>query len=333
MNKKYLFFLIAACLTLTLGCARIEQKTSINRIKSLTPGYALLEVHKQYIPEPKKYLKGLVGKIAVICPEKNTYNQLVYKELQGFLWEIPSLQLIERRNLEAILREHKLQLSGLITEKDCIKIGNLLGATHILYFDNDIIESEGLGSLSVSVSIPIYIYNVATGETEYYFNSRCLGQWSVNSANGEILEFFKKMFRDNKAFRDDFFISLLNTACYHAELSLSKAFQYEYDPLGIIYSSTPDNIGVKIMYVAANSPAEEAGLDTVKKIDFSSPERFFTSVDMLSPIWLEIDDMEILNYAQIEKYLKKKKVGDTVRLKIKQSGEIKTVNIKLKYFW
>jgi hypothetical protein len=333
MNKKYLFILIAACVTLTLGCARIDQKASNNRIKSLTPGYVLVEIHKQYIPEPKKYLKGFVAKIAIISPEKNsTYNNLVYKELQGFLWEIPTLKLIERRNMETILREHKLQLSGLITEKDRIKIGNILGATHLLYFDIDIIESEGFGSLSLHASIPIYIYNVATGETEYFFNANCYVTWNVHSVDSYIHELINKTFRD-KAFRDNFILSVLFTAQYHAVLSLSKAFQYEYDPLGIIFTSTPDQRGVKISFVAANSPAEEAGLDTVKKVDLSNPDNFFTSVDAFFPTLLEIDDMEIQNYSQIAKYMAKKKAGDTVRLKIKQLGEIRTVNIKLKYFW
>jgi len=301
--------------------------------------YFLLELHKQYIPKPKKYLKDVVKKIAIIHPQRDDlFNKTLYKNLQGFLMDIPSLRVIERHELETILREHEIHQSGLVTEVDAIKMGKMLGASHILSFDIDIQNMDTSTSLSSFVSIPIRIYNVETAETEYYFNAVCDGSMKAHGSDYEFLDVVCKETFEKKSLRDGFLTSLVRTANYHAFLSLQKAFQSECDFLGIICSPRYDKTGVRIDYVAANSPAEKAGLDTVRKAFFSDIMRDTKKADpdfmntLLFPTLLEIDGIKLANTAQLDQYLETKNPGDVVRLKVRESGETRTVKVTLQCF-
>lgn len=340
---------LSACLLWNLiGCATGNDYVSTEKrlIQALEGSYLLVETTKQYIPKPKKYLKDIVKKIVVIYPQKDDlFTKTVYKGLQAFLMDIPTLKVIERHNIETIVRELEIQLSGLTTKEDSVKMGRMLGASHILSFDIDIENMDTSSSLKNFVSIPIRIYNVETTETEYYFNAVCGGGISVYTSDYELDEIvypaFKKGFEE-KPTRDSVLGVVVRTADYHAFLSLQKAFQSECDFLGIGCEPRSDKTGVNIIYVAANSPAEKAGLDTVKKVPLTKiiPQRipeskkadpdYFTT--LLFPTLLEIDDIKLANTAQLDQYLETKSSGDVVKLKVRESGKTRTVKVTLQCF-
>ncbi len=79
---------------------------------------------------------------------------------------------VERSSLEKVLREQELSLSGVVDERDAIKLGKLAGASHILLGTVTIIGDQA--------RISCRVINVETGEIVY-----------AGSAVGDLDEIFE----------------------------------------------------------------------------------------------------------------------------------------------
>jgi hypothetical protein len=80
----------------------------------------------------------------------------------------PGLRVIERQNLQALIQEQKLALSGMVDESQAVQIGQLLGAQYMLFG----VASSAGGTLRIDVravdveTSEILVVDKLSGKTE-----------------------------------------------------------------------------------------------------------------------------------------------------------------------
>ncbi len=112
-----LFFSFIVALLLH-GCAQVVS------VKALVPAEIdrAMSTKKIAITEFKNDYVGLGSKI-----EANLANQRINNQ--------PFFTLVSRNDIDKVLREQKIQNSGLVDEKDAVEVGNLIGAGAIISGD------------------------------------------------------------------------------------------------------------------------------------------------------------------------------------------------------
>jgi hypothetical protein len=83
-----------------------------------------------------------VERLVVVYPK--TTNQLLlnaYTRLEGAAFQLkvlrPSLRIIDRMDLHAVLEEQRFQVSGAVSDETAIRVGRLLGVDSVLVYRID----------------------------------------------------------------------------------------------------------------------------------------------------------------------------------------------------
>lgn len=100
-------------------------------------------------PEPRTSAKGTmvssiavpidVQRLAIVYPQtSNAELRDAYVRLEGATFQLkdqrPSLKIVDRFNLPALLTEHRLQFGGAVSEETAIRLGRLLGVDSVLIY-------------------------------------------------------------------------------------------------------------------------------------------------------------------------------------------------------
>lgn len=80
-----------------------------------------------------------VQRLAIVYPQtSNTEVRDAYVRLEGATFQLkdqrPSLKIVDRFNLPALLTEQRLQLGGAVSEETAVRLGRLLGADSVLIY-------------------------------------------------------------------------------------------------------------------------------------------------------------------------------------------------------
>jgi curli biogenesis system outer membrane secretion channel CsgG len=124
------------------------------------------------------------------------------------LLNIPGITLIERKKIKAILEEHRLNMSGLIDEKQAIKLGKLLGANAVVfgsvsqYNTSTIPMFLGLFTYYMdlyNVAANLRIVNVESGEIVFSGGNSANSSKSYQDASSKVAQSliveFQKVFK------------------------------------------------------------------------------------------------------------------------------------------
>jgi curli biogenesis system outer membrane secretion channel CsgG len=171
MNMKRFIILILIC-CLIYGCATIDQfNVDANKSKRFPPSQEMKVGVLTFIaPAPG------VSKYSTRGPE-GTYTTpanvgaAVANAVSPELMNIPNVILIERSQLEKILNEHQLSLSGVVNNPDFTLLGKILpvdalligNVTNFTYWH----EAESWGA---SVAYSARLVNIHTGEVLFTIN-------------------------------------------------------------------------------------------------------------------------------------------------------------------
>jgi len=115
--------------------------------------------------------KGKLNNVAVldmITLQSGKPNQITIaltNELQNALVKTGKVECLDRRNIEKVFQEHKLQQSNMVSGDVAITYGNLIGAEYLI--------SSNLGQMGESSVIYIQITEVKSGKILKTVSSRC----------------------------------------------------------------------------------------------------------------------------------------------------------------
>lgn len=127
--------------------------------------------------------------ILMICTE-GSGDRCPEKIFDPFIMASP-IKFLTRKHLDLVLREQQLQMSGLTDRDKTIRMGRLLGASHILLYGKEGEEPYG----NRAVLLHLQLINVETSEIEYSGTLR----WHGNEGGGRYLDAF---FQDLKAHQE-----------------------------------------------------------------------------------------------------------------------------------
>ena len=101
--------------------------------------------------------------VAVFDFENNGLNDAQVRQirsrLESELEKAGGLAIVERKQINEVIEEQKLQMSGIIGDDDLVEIGSILGATHIL--------SGSVGKMDATYhTISAKLVNTASGQVE-----------------------------------------------------------------------------------------------------------------------------------------------------------------------
>ncbi|MEI8173993.1 MAG: hypothetical protein WCH07_11015 [Deltaproteobacteria bacterium] len=117
------------------------------------------------------------------CPEKI---------FDPFIMSSP-IKFLTRKHLDLILREQQLQMSGLTDKEKTIRMGKLLGASHILLYNKEAEESYG----NMAILIRLQLINVETSEIEFTDILR----WHANENGDKYMGMFFKRLTEHQGSR------------------------------------------------------------------------------------------------------------------------------------
>ncbi|MBU1056245.1 MAG: penicillin-binding protein activator LpoB [Proteobacteria bacterium] len=115
--------------------------------------------------------KGKLNNVAVLSmadlqsDDQNEKTNVLTNELQDALVKTGKFECLDRRNIEKVFQEHKLQQSGVVSGDTAIKFGNLIGAKYLV--------SSNLGQMGETSVIYIQITEVENGKILKTVSSRC----------------------------------------------------------------------------------------------------------------------------------------------------------------
>ncbi|NPB03976.1 MAG: hypothetical protein GXO39_06140 [Thermotogae bacterium] len=128
-------------------------------------------------------------KIVAIFPRfdgapKSSLERIAYDAAALQLLKTGKIDVVDRVELENILKEQEFSRSGLVDEKTAVKIGALLGAQAVLFLDFISAEND-LDSYIVRVSTKLV--EVETGRI-LYVASAIGGGWDMETAVSEAIK-------------------------------------------------------------------------------------------------------------------------------------------------
>ena len=121
-------------------------------------------------------------------------------KLRYELFNTGKFSVYERNRMDAILKEQKLQLSGITSEEKAIKIGKLLGVNYVVL--GNIYKIDNI------YSINIRLVNVQTGKIEKIVSQDCnncsLNDVYLKSIKNVSLEFAGIKFENRQSFNNNY---------------------------------------------------------------------------------------------------------------------------------
>ena len=112
-------------------------------------------------------------------PDQDYLKGIISSLLEEDLTSSDTLQIVERENLEEVLKEQKLQFTGLMDDKNALEAGRLLGASYML--------KGGFVFLGQDIFINITLIEVETGRTRA-FSKRGYQENTVHALSEELIE-------------------------------------------------------------------------------------------------------------------------------------------------
>lgn len=92
-------------------------------------------------------------------------TQILTNDLQEQLSQTGRFNFVERRNLDSLLKEQAIQMSGVVSDQSAIKIGSMLGAKYLI--------SGNLGKIDETTVIYVQITNCENGKVLGTASARC----------------------------------------------------------------------------------------------------------------------------------------------------------------
>ena len=302
--RKSIWFTLLIILMLT-NCQTTSKQINTEEqhgdIKYKQPFYLL-----GLFPIPKYYdLDKKVKRMVVISPKyQEGYKRELQDQLVQTLWKFPSVQLIEREQIEDLVKEQKLGTTGLISTETATEIGKLSGADHIFTYSIEASRNneETYQSGAIWGKINARIYNTETGEIVYLCSavSKSLITKLITP------EHIKK-----------FYYLYTQSAIIYAFFGFKESLQLSFgqSALGIIYISPTDpktpfqlakpSVNITWLY----SPANKAGL-------------------MCQDLIVQADGRKVYNRNQLDEILSQHDPKQPMEIKILRKGVEKTLYIK-----
>ena len=109
--------------------------------------------------------KSYTSDTIAVCPLNSSssglesFSRLITERLTNALVASKKCVVVERSNLNQVLSEAKIGLSGMVNQETAAKIGNLIGAKRIITGNVEQDESE--------IHIIVRLINVETGQIEF----------------------------------------------------------------------------------------------------------------------------------------------------------------------
>jgi len=153
------------CLLLFIGCQKVS---------SLPSGVAAISTT---VPS-SIHVPATVERLIVLYP-KTTEHELTsaYNRLDGSSFQLkakrPSLKIIDRSDLETILNEQRLQVSGTVSDATAIHVGKMIGADSVLLYHIEAPNMRDRTLARVSGNLPSILISskiilVESGEVVYH---------------------------------------------------------------------------------------------------------------------------------------------------------------------
>lgn len=125
--------------------------------------------------------------ILLVCSELST-EKCPERIFDPFIMSSP-IKFLTRKHLDLIVQEQQLQMSGLTDKEKTIRMGKLLGASHILLYNKETEEPYG----NRAILIGLQLINIETSEIEYTNIIR----WHGNENGERYLEmFFQRLLKN-----------------------------------------------------------------------------------------------------------------------------------------
>jgi hypothetical protein len=128
--------------------------------------------------------------ILLVCSELSA-EKCPERIFDPFIMSTP-IKFLSRKHLDLIVQEQQLQMSGLTDREKTIKMGKLLGASHILLYNKETEEPYGNRALLIGLQL----INIETSEIEYTNILR----WHGNEEGDRYLAmFFQRLLNSQDA--------------------------------------------------------------------------------------------------------------------------------------
>ncbi len=261
--------------------------------------YQVIVYGIQQFPTPKYYdLNERIKRLIIVSP---AYSESHKKQIQDMvvqaLWKIPNIQVIEREQIEAILEEQELGVSGIISTKSAVRLGEVAGADHIFTYslDNSEASEKTYNSGSLWGKVSARIYNTESGEIVYLCSA-------VSNSVGVKANYMKKFYYE-------YVRGAIVIAFWGFEGSLRLAFGQP--ALGVMYLTPEYNKNFPQPAIHSTwifSPGDKAGLVTGDLI-------------------LQADDINIYNQHQLTDLVKGHDINEPMKLKILRQNQEKIVYV------
>lgn len=129
--------------------------------------------------------------VLLICAERSV-EPCPEKIFDRFIMASP-IKFLTRKHLDLLLQEQQFQLSGMTDRDKSVKIGRLLGASHLLLYAKEAEEPFGNRALLIRLQL----INVQTSEIEYTNIIR----WHGNEDGDRYVETFFQLLASHKEHR------------------------------------------------------------------------------------------------------------------------------------
>lgn len=221
--KRLLVLLVIVCCLWPLPVIAADEKGT-------APGYIDVfikdissKLHQPLDGEDK--ISTITG-IIPVCDDQSCEQDL----WDAYINDYPKLRFLDRRNIKAVVEEHKLNLSGLTEIEQSIKAGKFINASHLLLH-----KKEQLGGASyVLTSYPTKLLNISTLEIEFTYTPRKAIFFDGTNIRSMLLSMASVW--------GDSFYPLLNALNRHALNTDGKAICVVYDDVKVFKFELKDGL-------------------------------------------------------------------------------------------
>jgi curli biogenesis system outer membrane secretion channel CsgG len=179
------------------------------------------------VTKPAQYDVSDIKRIAVVDFKgpKNS-GELVASKFVSSLWKTRYFSILERKQLQTILEEHALQMSGIINDSTAVEFGRLLGVDGLIFgeiFDYSVKDTKGTEKVKEKVW---------TGEYEKDKNGKIIyeGTGKIKTKKKKYKEAMvnKKFIRRNVNVGINFRMVSVETGEIRASDSKTRSFSKKY---------------------------------------------------------------------------------------------------------
>ena len=261
--------------------------------------YQGITYNLQRFPTPKYYdLNERIKRLVIVSPAyRESHKRQIQDMVVQALWAIPNIQVIEREQIEAIIEEQALGVSGIISTESAVRLGEVAGADHIFTYslDNNEASEKTYNSGSLWGKVSARIYNTESGEIVYLCSA-------VANAVGVKANYMKKFYYN-------YVTGAIIGAFWGFENSLRLAFGQP--ALGVLYLMPEYNKNFPQPAIHSTwifSPSHKAGL---------------VSGDLI----LKADDINVYDQYQLTTLVKGHDINEPMKLKILREKQEKIIYV------